>query len=76
MEQCVGAEDAEASVVGGSAVVEEKTLVVGSWIDVWCDKTQMWYPAKIVKDDKPGGRVLVQFYNWSDSHNVWVPKVC
>lgn len=73
--QVAGAEDMEASVVGGSAVVEEKMLVVGSWIDAWCDKMDMWHPAKIVKNDKEGRRVLVQFYKLPDSHNVWVLKV-
>lgn len=75
MPEVVVDEDTEASVVSGSAEVEEKTLVVDSWIDVFCDQTQRWYPARIVRDDDKEGRVLVQFFNWSDRHNQWVSKV-
>lgn len=68
-------EDADALVVAGSAIVEESTLVADSWLDVFCDHTHKWYPAKIVKEDRARENVLVQFHGWSERHNTWVPKV-
>lgn len=63
----------EASVVGGSAVLEEKSLVVGSWLDMFDDKTLKWYPARIVAEEE--SRVRVQFHGWGDRHNQWIEKV-
>lgn len=68
-------EDADALVVAGSAIVEESTLVANSWVDVFCDHTHKWYPAKIMREDPARLKVLVQFYGWSERHNTWVPKV-
>lgn len=63
----------EASVVGGSAVLEEKSLVVGSWLDMFDTKTNKWYPARIVEEEQ--SRVHVQFHGWGDRYNQWVEKV-
>ena len=63
----------EASVVGGSAVLEETSLVVGSWLDMFDAKTNMWYPARIVVEEER--RVKVQFHGWGDHHNQWIEKV-
>lgn len=65
----------EASVIAGSAIVEEKALVAGSWLDVFCNQTHKWYPAKVIKEDREGDRVLVQFFGWSERCNQWVSKV-
>ena len=63
----------EASVVGGSAVLEEKSLVVGAWLDMFDTKTRKWYPARIAVEEE--SRVWVQFHGWGDRHNQWIEKV-
>lgn len=63
----------EASVVGGSAVLEEKSLVVGSWLDLFDTAQEKWYPARIVEEEER--RVRVQFYGWAERHNRWIDKV-
>lgn len=63
----------EAAVVGGSAVLEAKSLVVDSWMDLFDDTTDRWYPARVVKEEE--SRVRVQFHGWSDRFNRWVDKV-
>lgn len=65
----------EASVVGGSAVLDEKSLVVDSWLDLLDTKTDRWYPSRVVEVDEEGRRVRVQFHGWSDRYNRWVDTV-
>ena len=64
-----------AMVIGGSAEVDEESLVLGTWIDMFDESTQQWYAAKVVKVKEEENRVQVQFNGWGDRHNQWVEKV-
>ncbi|CAN0402211.1 unnamed protein product [Discosporangium mesarthrocarpum] len=42
-------------------------------MDVWCTRTNTWFPAKVIgmTEDK----VFVHFNNWAKKHDEWISKV-
>lgn len=50
-------------------------FAVGDWLDVWCRRTKIWYPAKVVRVDERLKRIKVHFHKWQKRFDEWVNMV-